>query len=143
MDTWHSPIAAVALPGKAYPYALNPLPLRSLRPGLPNSHGAVLPGVCCCGYTPLTMPMRTRLAMALEPLVSGRPLATMLHSAVHGGLLVDLWIQTRPGGFIQVDAIVPMRDYKVLFKERHDTAGPAIASWRGHYLALFGVDPLE
>lgn len=86
--------------------------------------------------------MRARLAMALEPLVSGRPLCTMLHSAVHGGLLVDLWIQTRPCGAIQVDAVVPMLDYKVLFRERHETAGPAIASWRAHYLALFGVDPL-
>lgn len=87
--------------------------------------------------------MRTRLAMALEPLVSGRPLVTMLCSDEHGGLVVDLWLQTRPCGAIQVDAIVPMQDYKVLFKERHDTAGPAIASWRAHYLALFGVDPLE
>lgn len=87
--------------------------------------------------------MHTRLAMAVEPLVSGRPLVTMLHSTAHGGLVVDLWLQTRPCGAIQVDAIVPMQDYKVLFRERHDTAGPAIASWRAHYLALFGVDPLE
>lgn len=91
----------------------------------------------------MNRPMRTRLALALEPLVSGRPLVTMMHSAVHGGLVVDLWIQTRPGGAIQVDAIIPMQDYKVLFKEQHETPGPAIASWRAHYLTLFGVDPLE
>ena len=91
----------------------------------------------------MTLPMHTRLALAVEPLLGGRYLATMLHSPRHGGLLVDLWIQTRPCGAIQVDAIVPMQDYKVLFKERHATAGPAIASWRAHYLALFGIDPLE
>lgn len=86
--------------------------------------------------------MHTRLAQALEPLISGRPLGTMLHSSRHGGLLVDLWIQTRPCGAIQVDAIVPMQDYKVLFKDRHATAGPAIAAWRAHYPELFGLDPL-
>lgn len=90
----------------------------------------------------MTRPMRTRLAQALEPLISGRPLGTMLHSSRHGGLLVDLWIQTRPCGAIQVDAIVPMQDYKVLFKELFYDEAPAIAAWRAHYLDLFGIDPL-
>ena len=137
------PIAAVALPGKAYPYARNPLPLRMLRRALPHCHGVVLPGLCCPGATPLTRPMHTRLAVALEPLIGGRYLGTMLHSPRHGGLLVDLWIQTRPCGAIQVDAVVPMQDYKVLFKERFSTAGPAVEYWRARYLELFGVDPLE
>lgn len=97
----------------------------------------------CPMYLGLRLPLRTRLAWGLEPLLGGRFIGTMLHSPRHGGQLVHLVIQARPGGVIQVDAIVPMQEYKVLFKERHATAGPAIASWRAHYMALFGIDPLE
>lgn len=97
----------------------------------------------CPMYLGLRLPMRTRLAWGLDPLLGGRFIGTMLPSSRHGGLLVHLVIQARPGGAIQVDAIVPMQDYRLLFKQRFDTAGPAIAFWRKHYLALFGIDPLE
>lgn len=94
-------------------------------------------------------PLATRLACAVEPLI-GRHLETTLSSPRHGGAVVSLWIQPLNDGQIQVDAVLPIDGYRVLpidgyrvlFKERHATAGPAIASWRVHYLALFGVAPL-
>lgn len=89
----------------------------------------------------MTRPLATRLACAVEPLI-GRHLETMLSSARHGGKVVSLWLQPLNDGQIQVDALIPIDGYKELFKERHATAGAAIASWRGHYLELFDVDPL-
>lgn len=86
-------------------------------------------------------PLTTRLACAVEPLI-GRHLETTLSSPRHGGAVVSLWIQPLNDGQIQVDAVLPIDGYRVLFKERHATAGPAIASWRAHYLELFGVAPL-
>jgi hypothetical protein len=66
----------------------------------------------------------------------------MRPSAQHNGWIVSLWIQPLVDGRVQVDAIIPIDGYKVLFKERFATARPAIAFWRAHYLELFGIDPM-
>lgn len=86
--------------------------------------------------------MRARLAMAVDPLL-GRQLATMLPSPTYDGAYVDLWIRPLRDGRVQVDAVVPRREYRQLFKVAFDDPAEAIDYWREQYKGLFGIDPLE
>lgn len=88
--------------------------------------------------------MRTHavaIAQACEPLL-GRHHGVMHHSAQHGGH-VSLWIQSFLDGEIQVDAIVPMDGYRVLFERLFRDGAQARAFWQAQFLELFGFDPLE
>lgn len=83
--------------------------------------------------------MRTtanRLACAVEPLI-GRMYEVMHHSPGHGAV-VSLCIQARPAGVVQVDAILPIDGYRLLFKRAFQEGADAVTFWRAQHLELFG-----
>ena len=86
--------------------------------------------------------MTPRLArcwrLCCEPLI-GTACAVMLPSAQHKGV-VSLWLQALPDGTLQVDANVPLQDYRQLFKERFTDETGARAFWCEQYAELFGHD---
>lgn len=86
--------------------------------------------------------MTPRLAqcwrLCCEPLI-GTACAVMLPAPAHNGV-VSLWLQALPSGEIQVDAIAPMQDYRVLFRERFTDETEARAFWCEQYAELFGHD---
>lgn len=80
-----------------------------------------------------------RLAAACEPLI-GTHWGEMHQSAQHKGV-VSLWLQSHLDGRIQVCAVVPMQDYRLLFKEFFTDPTEARAYWCEQYAELFGHQP--
>lgn len=84
------------------------------------------------------MSQSQRWALCCEPLI-GTFCEAQRHSAQHDSL-VSLWIQALPDGRIQVDAIAPRLDYRVLFRHHYTDETAARQAFRMHHKTLFGHD---
>lgn len=65
----------------------------------------------------------------------GRHHGVMFHSPRHKGL-VSLWIQSHDDGRIQVDAVVPIDGYRLLFKRFFTDGAQARAFWHEQHAEL-------
>ena len=83
--------------------------------------------------------------MAVYPELAGSLYTHQRPCPSQGGRLVDLAIFIRANGLIRVEAIVPIQDYRALFREdfAQRDADKAVQAWRSVYADLFGLDPLE
>lgn len=86
----------------------------------------------------MTASLAQRWALCCEPLI-GVHCGVMLPSAQHKGV-VSLWLQVARDGRLQVDAIAPRQDYRVLFKEFFTDETDARDFWREQYAELFGTE---